>query len=45
MKRPAFAVAIRVAASVPIASASAGGDAEAGRKFSGTHCSRCHVVG
>ncbi len=31
MKRPAFAVAILVAASFPIASASAGGDAEAGR--------------
>jgi mono/diheme cytochrome c family protein len=45
MKRPAFAVAILVAASFPIASASAGGDAEAGRKFSETHCSRCHVVG
>ncbi|MEE8505617.1 MAG: c-type cytochrome [Kiloniellales bacterium] len=45
MKRPAFAVAILVAASFPIASALAGGDAEAGRKFSETHCSRCHVVG
>ncbi len=45
MKRPALAVAILVAASFPIASASAGGGAEAGRKFSETHCARCHVVG
>jgi mono/diheme cytochrome c family protein len=45
MKRPAFAVAILVAASFPIASAWAGGGAAAGRKFSETHCSRCHVVG
>jgi len=45
MKRPAFAVAILVAASIPIASALAAGDAEAGRKFSETHCSRCHVIG
>ncbi len=45
MKRPALAVAILLAASVPIASAWAGGNAEAGRKFSETHCARCHVVG
>ena len=45
MKRPAFAVAILVAASFPIASAWAGGGAEAGRRFSETHCCRCHVVG
>ncbi len=43
MKRPAFAVAIRVAASFPIASAQAG--SEAGRKIAETHCARCHVVG
>ncbi len=45
MKRPAFAVAMLVAAGFPIASAWAGGGAEAGRKFSETHCARCHVVG
>ncbi len=45
MKRPALAVAILLAASVPVASAWAGGNAEAGRKISETHCARCHVVG
>ena len=45
MKRPALAVAILLAASFPIASAGAGGIAEAGRKISETHCARCHVVG
>jgi mono/diheme cytochrome c family protein len=45
MKWPAIAVAILAAASFPIASAWAGGDAEGGRKLSETHCARCHVVG
>ncbi len=55
MRRPALAVAILTAASFPIAlawtvgawtvGAWAGGDVEAGRKISETHCARCHVVG
>ncbi len=45
MKWPAIAVAILVASGFPIASAWAGGGAEAGRKFSEAHCARCHVVG
>ena len=55
MKRPALAVAILAAASLAISLAWttgtwttvawAGGDAEAGRKISETHCARCHVVG
>ena len=45
MKRLAFAVAILIAASFPIAPAGAEGGAEIGRKFAETHCARCHVVG
>ncbi len=45
MKRLAPAVAILLAANFPIASAWAGGNVEAGRKISETHCARCHVVG
>jgi mono/diheme cytochrome c family protein len=45
-----LAAAILAAASFPISltwttGAWAGGDAEAGRKISETHCARCHVVG
>ncbi len=50
MKRPVLAVAIWTAVSFPAAltwaaGAGAGGNAEAGRKISETHCARCHVVG
>ena len=45
MTRPAFAVAILMAVSFPIAPAEAEGSAEIGRKFAETHCARCHVVG
>ncbi len=45
MKRPALAVAILLAANLPIASTWAGGNTEAGRKISETHCERCHVFG
>ena len=43
--RPVLAVAILVVASLSAAPVWAGGDAEAGRKISETHCARCHVIG
>ncbi len=44
MKLPTLAVAI-LTASLPMVSAWAGGEADAGRNISQTHCARCHVVG
>ncbi len=43
--RPVLAAAILAMASLPATQVWAGGDAAAGRKFSETHCARCHVVG
>ncbi len=43
--RPVLAAAILAIAWLPAAQAWAGGDAATGRKFSETHCARCHVVG